>query len=208
MQLKNLAIEMANWQTLRDLDYHWGLLSRDRNLLAKVYFGSPQPRYRERVAEAAMTEGIDLSSLKDWVWGPEQGVSPFFVTDLREMVIGDNASLQTWLPKKLLFVLTSDLYAPIRTGQIFAQVFQTEHYHPETSPDRVFQLVGRLRKILEKSELSDLCFKRGGYYLLLNPGHGIRLHRDWLDMPRFDRIDVYRSVLRENFLRVALEFVR
>ncbi len=198
-KLKKLAADMASWETIRDLDYHWGLFTRDSQLLAKVYFGSPVARYRQRLADAALAEGIDLSAIQEWVWSGSDGASPLHLESLQDLVVGGDSSLHAWLPKRLLLILTSDIYAPFRTGQLFAQIFTNEHYSPETSPDRVFQLVSRLKKILKTSGIGELKAERNGYQLLLKPAYGLRLDRDWIDQPRLDRLDAYRSVINGRF---------
>jgi len=198
-KLKELAAEMSSWETIRDLDYHWGLCTRDSRLLAKVYFGSPVARYRQRVADAAVAEDIDLSAVRQWVWSGSEGASPLNVKSLQDLVVGGESSLHAWLPKRLLLILASDFYAPFRTGQLFAQIFTDEHFNPETSPDRVFQLVSRLKKTLQSSGIGELKTERNGYQLRLAPAFGLRLDRDWIERPRLDRLDAYRSVINSRF---------
>src|SRR5690606_321038 len=40
--------EQRRWEEARECDYYHAVLSRDRDSLTRLYFGTPYPRFRER----------------------------------------------------------------------------------------------------------------------------------------------------------------
>jgi len=191
--LKVTAVRMASWETLRELDLYTAIYSRDADLANHVYFGSPQAIYRTRVQ--SMTGDLELAGEHTWI--SSTGGHAASLYDL-ENVLGDSST--SFLVKKLLLILTSDFYAEFRTGQLFSQIFEGEFYNPETSPDRVFQLVRRLRAWFEV--LNWKCridSKGGGYRLAFEENHGIVIARKLIESPPHDKVTSIELKLKKKF---------
>ena len=202
VDLKQLASEMASWETVRELDLHWALHFKDYTRLTHVYFGSPFKNYRQQVKQKAAAIDFDLEKVPSYDFQNADSVvivSDANMRSIEELVLLDGESLHNWLPKKLLLVLLSDFYAPFRTGQLFSKLFDGQHYDPESSPDKVFQAVARLREQGRKNSMFDVIKTNEGYRLKLNNLQGIRLPQFLLSDLILERDSLYGEILRTTY---------
>jgi hypothetical protein len=137
------ALRRGHWETLRDLDFHSLKIKFERNTFLRLYFGSGSHFFRKRIEDefqkVDIPDGIDISA--NWaVSETHSGLN--LVYDLSEELSPGS------VPHSLLILLISDWYRRIRTGQIHACVFKGEHFNPGSSPNRVYQIVNRLRAAL------------------------------------------------------------
>ena len=197
---------MRSWETLREVDLFMALRFEDEELLNKVYFGSPFAKYRERIGELMQTYAPALAIRESVVRDSESRAGkPSDPIDLEALLVhaphrGDGADLQSLLPKRLLLALSLDAYAPARTGQIFSELFGEDHFNPRSSPEKIFQLVKRLRQWLADAEPS-LTVERdeAGYRLRVAPSRSLMLRRGLLEKTYGQRADFYLIRIREEF---------
>lgn len=190
--LRKTAQQMSSWETLRELDLYISKFNHNERLANHVYFGSPQTIYRERVRQ--MIGSVPLKPTYAWVPSPSES-SPILY-DLQH-VLSDSS--QSFLVKKLLLTLASDYYAGFRSGHLFSQIFEGEFYNPETSPDRVFQLVRRLRRWMKEMNWNcKVMCPRDGYRLHFHDGSGIIAHREWLETSLSEKTNVLELNLRRS----------
>lgn len=196
--LKKTAIQMQSWETAREIDFHWALTCRDLLLLSRVYFGSPMPKYREQVLSRAKDRNLDLSEVDSYLLTNDNS-SLKQIQKIEDLILESGESLHSWLPKKLLLALLSDFYAPFRTGNIFSLLFDQERYDPDTSPDKVFQIVRRLRSDLDDRLLElKIDYSDNGYRLNLGQKSAIQISRMMVELTDRNRASVYAWILRHR----------
>ncbi|MCB0363746.1 MAG: hypothetical protein H6624_08275 [Bdellovibrionaceae bacterium] len=174
-RLREEALRVHHWETLRECDLHEAGITQDSDLAAHLYFGTPYRSYRERILSA--TEGFFVPP-HDYVFTRDQGADPLIVFDLMGAQIeGKKAQL----PKgknlhRGIYFLSRDQYRPIRLGGLFSSLFPQDYFDPVTSPDRIYQLIKRLRAWLKKAHL-DLTIEEtdGAYSLVIGEGLGLRI---------------------------------
>lgn len=197
-EVRRLAESMGSWETLRELDVHESLLDGDARLFNRVYFGSPLPAYRERLRETLKDFGAPFAVEERFLLNPS-AQNP---TSLAALLASREDDAPTFLEKKLLATLLSDFYAPFRTGQIFSRLFEGDFYDLETSPDRIFQVVRRLRTWLANHwGSSKLLYEPRGYSLVLDPTLELCLEREIIEQSRFEKTDLDESRVRSLFGR-------
>lgn len=148
-EVRQRAIEIPHWETVRECDRILGVVTKDSNLLKKVYFGTPYSAYRDRLkAECPWLE----VSTSTYVHG-----SGTRVFDLKTGACAQDEKLSLKTGSALhrcLLALCSDLYRPVFTGQLYSRVFPQEHYDPVTSHNRIASVIGRLRAWLKENNVA------------------------------------------------------
>ncbi len=136
--LKARATQLKNWETIRDCDLHRAVIMNDQNLILRVYWGSQSPAYKKRAAELFGSMVFQKSFI--WKSNPQSG-GP---------IIDLVSAAPTRLLQKLFFILSRDLYQPLRITEIIDQLYPEEYYHPVASPARLHRLIARARQWLRK----------------------------------------------------------
>lgn len=145
-QFRKDVHKSKNWETIRELDFYLALAKKDESLFWKVFFGTPFLQYRKRIQSLFKPDSrplkfqwqsqiVDQSKIDrtlDLSRGEEIG---------SKVQIRSNAILH-----QLLQILCRDFYRPVALGAIFSELFPNEHYDPDSSPQRVYQSIIRLRK--------------------------------------------------------------
>jgi len=146
--VRNKNFLFNDFETLRDLDYWQGTINDDHDLLSKVYYGTPFTSFQNR---------IDKKNVyASWSWGKSSNASIF-------NVFGDKLPMTNELTSQLFCHLVSDNYKPMTLGSIHAALFGDEFYNPESSPDRIYQIISRLNKKLN-SQFNYKIEKTNGLY--------------------------------------------
>ncbi len=156
------ARNLHHWETLRNLDLFQAELTHDEALFLFVYVGTPNTHYRKLIASKWKTPG-KLPSHYDWVRGSGPGpvVELFSETNIkaRGFKLGQTLS-------RLLSILCSDFYRPLRIAEISSQLYPGEVYNPSTTPHRLEQVVLRLRQQLEiRKQPIQIERKMGSYFV-------------------------------------------
>ena len=163
LAIREDAVRIGHWETIRDCDFHRALALRDESLARKLYFGTPYERFRTRLLGGAKG-WLEIPASYDWQLGEGRSERIF---DLRRAEEREGISLK--VGKSLhsaLRALTSDFYRPLLIGSFHAAVFPGEHFNPQSSPGRLGFLVHRLRAWLRESEIPvTVAVGRDGYRL-------------------------------------------
>ncbi|MCB0367204.1 MAG: hypothetical protein H6624_05835 [Bdellovibrionaceae bacterium] len=177
-QLKDEAKRLYHWESVRDFDFYLATLGGDEELFLRVYFGTPHAIYREHIL--AKTKGR-------WQLPDNYRVQPiagdctsFPVWDLVEGKLVGGSKPRRVKPGQLfhrsLGLLGQDLYHPKPMATLFAELFPGEYFNPNTSPDRVYQVIRRLKAWLSRSKMGIAIGSRhGGYHLILRGPTGLLL---------------------------------
>ncbi|MCM2322169.1 MAG: hypothetical protein NDJ90_02800 [Oligoflexia bacterium] len=172
-QVRRKALEMGEWEGVRDCDYHLSALAKDFSLGARLYFGSPYPRYRERFLGDFPELRERLPGLFGWEVGERSLGGAGAPADTLEFSIprGCGSSRDELLkpgqvPQRLLSALASDFYRPFNLVELHSAVFPARHYHPKFSADSMHQALGRLRGYFRRVRLPLEVLEKNGSYRL------------------------------------------
>jgi tetratricopeptide (TPR) repeat protein len=143
--VREQAVLTYEWEVIRDCDFYESGARADAKLFLHLYFGTPHSSYRERIkgkcSFVEIPESYVVGSLES-----ERTLDLQSGTAQKKSVLKKGQALH-----KIATALLLDFYAPASVAQLFAQVFETERYHPEISPHRIQELVRRLRVKLQNS---------------------------------------------------------
>ena len=163
-QMRTQAAELGHWETLRDLDYHAAYIQQDAALFHHLFHGTPQKAYREHLKNV-FTQLPAPPTEYDWVLKAGDGAP---CLDVQQATLdGALTGLKTGqLLHKLLVELTGDFYRPARIPTLATKLFEGQYYDPNTTPNRLHQIVVRLRRWLESAEIGLEVEEIGGSYRL------------------------------------------
>jgi tetratricopeptide (TPR) repeat protein len=142
--LKARAQVAREWEIVRDCDLHRALTLKDKNLILRVFWGSHFKGYKNRVLRQFGETVIQDSFL--WSSHGERTIESAPILDLAELA-------PTTILKKLFFILTRELYQPLRITEIVDLLYPGEYYHPVASPAKLHRLITRARLWLRQNGL-------------------------------------------------------
>lgn len=153
-EVKKMAFDRRNWETLRDLDLHEGLITKDAQKLNQVYFGSPLPSFRSRLRQIfpddfQLQEKFILTNS-----GNQNLNSSTRILDV--LAVEENIDFKikpSMLVGKSLQTILQDWYRPVRVGTYFASLFPNQYFDPNTSMDRLSKVNRRLRYWLSANQI-------------------------------------------------------
>ncbi|MCM2279535.1 MAG: hypothetical protein NDJ89_15775 [Oligoflexia bacterium] len=179
------AASRANWETVRDCDYHRAVAVGDWEALIRLYFGTPYSGYRARIARACAALRAPLP--ESYVWMPlarpgKKAGRIVIDTLTGEVQLGKfpaGAALKTGqVPHRLLAALAKDFYKPQTLPALHAELFPDRYFNPVSSRDVVHQAMKRLRAwLVEVSAPVAVVESRGSFSLEFHGPVGIRVHR-------------------------------
>lgn len=152
------AIEVSDWETIRDCDFHESLLLQNKDMFLHLYFGTPHEAYRQLMQRRS---GGRMEVPEFYEWGRSPGRR---CIDVERGAIDGRPLVRKGLGRhRLLKALALDFYAPVTVAHLFAEIFEDEHYLPETSAPRVHELLRRFKADLrtQKAVLPVVALKRG-----------------------------------------------
>lgn len=162
------AVELKNYETLRDLDFYRGLFFGDAELLVHVYFGSPYDSYKTKIQiayEERYSKPLRLPSSYAWKLGGSQEKKPSAAPRQIDVLDGRNSYSDHRLKpgqllQKYFSILTRDFYRPLSLHQIHDEIFQEHYFNPVTTPKRIHQLTHRLNAWLKDAKVPlEICSK-------------------------------------------------
>lgn len=171
-KIRTQAEEGNQWEILRDLDYWVGTFHQDKDLLQKVYFGTPFETFRKRLQKKNPFLSLDTSYL--WCVPGGEGTNPF-VFELDKTDLKPGQALY-----RILSTLCSDFYRPFSAIDLFESSNKEDYYSAGHAEQRVYQLVKRLREWLRANALPFILqTTKGNFHLigsapcriLLDPGN-------------------------------------
>lgn len=193
-RLQKRAMYIGDYETVRDCEFHLLHFSKDQAAFEKLYCGSPNPDYRRRLVARYPHFQIPFSP---YVWKLSGVVSTSrrFI-DVQSGKTGDGHTFTEVgkAPHKLLLLLCRDFYRPQRLLQLATEIFEGEYVHPIHTPDKMHQIIARLREDLKAAKLPLRLISEGQTLRL----EGIRncvLVIDWAREVKTDSISLYMSQL-------------
>lgn len=181
--IRREAETLGHWESIRDCDFYRAVAEQDDRLLNHVWYGTPFASYREKMVEMY---GSPVQISRSHVWrSDEQEERPNRVFDMRLAKEGNVAELKPGqLVHRLFAILNSDYYRPFRMGEIYSKLFPNDYFCPFSSPDRIYQLVKRLRQWLAKSGIPiQVVEKDGDYALASEEPYGIKVYKEKVGKP-------------------------
>lgn len=145
-EVRKLAVDLQHFETLRECDFFQGTILEERELVQKVFFGSPFASYRDKVL--ASTPHQEWLAVNHHVVEFSEGGGKIIEGFLPIGKIQSNSVLHN-----LQKIILSDFYAPLRMATLFSRLFPESHYDPNSSPNRVYQLVHRWNSEAEAESL-------------------------------------------------------
>ncbi len=151
-----------SWETLRELDLVASNITKDEPTILKLFFGTAFPGFRRRLAKEFGEMPVNVAYVqKDGVYTTKKFHDPI---QLNKDLTGELSP--GTVPHKLLVTLLADTYAGLRVGQLFNRIYPNEHFHPDTSAERVQAAARQLHKCM-KSQLPGLqIVLENGFYKL------------------------------------------
>ena len=145
--LRQIAVEAADasqWETVRSCDYQLLKFAGTQKLFEDLYAGTPIAAYR--AALVRVTGGrFQLPTVS--VRGTGEQVFNLTTGEID----GEDIFARKKNLHKMLLALSADAYRPLRIGGIFLSVFPGEHFDIFSTPDRLHQLMFRLRSVLKSA---------------------------------------------------------
>lgn len=151
--IRSEAIALKDWETYRDCEFYEAVAQRDQDLFLKVYHGTPYESFRQRISNIYKPE-FSLNQKVNWNLTP--------VANLRsgeiESTVKINADVfqsleSTPLLSHLFLLLCNDFYRPLDFGLLVSKLYPDEYFNPESSPQKAWQIVDRLRTWFKQSNL-------------------------------------------------------
>jgi hypothetical protein len=167
----SIAAEAKNrkqWETAREWDYHLGLTQNNRSILERCYFGTPFPKYRQRLKREAR---IEFAQNYEWIIGNPKGKR---VLNLD----GNSEDLKPgFLIHRLLKILASDFYRPHHWVSLHSKLFPGNYLNPISSGAVIHQLVKRARLWLSINHPAlEIGESQSSYFLFSNCGTRIMVN--------------------------------
>ncbi len=160
--VRNEASRINHYETIRDCDFHLARLTKNYELMRKVYWGSSNRGYKNILMQNYPLD-IDVmkkfnNKIENIIYNPtnianinydskEDG--NFSLTNLNNEVNLDMMNLSSKLTCNknfwtILNEITKDIYKPPKIGELFSVLYSNEYFNPFTSPSRVRNMVKRL----------------------------------------------------------------
>lgn len=188
------AVEFGDWEAIRHTDLNLLKIEFDEHLFQFHMFGSPWLGYRAS-AQGALSRLIEVETF-DFGSGGE-------LLDMRSGHLGGVERLETGSKlHRALSALMRDFYRPVTPGTMFNNLFPGEYYDVFSSPNRVHQVLFRLRRWLDDASLPvELVHDRAGYSLRVRGPLSIRVPFVWRDPDA--RVELLRQLRSHPLARQA-----
>ncbi|NQZ02794.1 MAG: hypothetical protein HRT45_19195 [Bdellovibrionales bacterium] len=175
------AVDQGVWETIRECDFYTAKFSENEKLLHCVLIGTPHESYRQRLIRS-LKANFELKGSVQFSLprGNVKASTLLHLSDLRLSNTAKPIEKIGSLFHRTLLTLCSDFYRPFRIGTLFSELYPNEHYDPLHSPDRVHQVIRRVRKHLMKYNLEIGIKQKLGLYRLTTPP-GLQFVKDLKD---------------------------
>ena len=145
LAVKAAAVNLKNWETIRDCDFHLARLNQDHEGLQRILLGTPYPGYRQRIENLF---GVSINESRILEYCPANPSVKPERTVLNLNTISETSFL-TSTSWPLLQLITKDIYRPPRMGIVFSHLYRNEYFNPFTSPQRVRNSIFRFNQWAE-----------------------------------------------------------
>ncbi|MCM2281683.1 MAG: hypothetical protein NDI61_07535 [Bdellovibrionaceae bacterium] len=187
--VKRVAMQLREWETLRECDLYLAVATNDEDLYEYLAFGTPYEKYRARMREIFQPKR-ELPETYLWtprpVPNPDESLGnggpgsfmntasevrstpvPSLKIDIDQGRVGDSQLPHGQLLHRALALFSTDFYKPFRIGQLYSHLFPNEYFNPVSSPRRIVHIVERLRAWFKDNALPLNVRVRGGNYSLI-----------------------------------------
>lgn len=167
--IKMEAQLLKHYESLRDLDLHYAVLTKNSELLTQVYWKTKSQYYKNRVSKVAHNNNLSINKVKYQYNKCDIKKNIIFnlnhaTFNKQNIYLSKNKALH-----RLFMALLSEGYRPIKLYDFFCTVYSDEVFVPEHSNTKIRQLLKRLRHQLAKLELPiTIVCKNDNYYLHIN----------------------------------------
>lgn len=154
-------------ELVRECDLIRAVATKDENLIAKVYFGSPYSAYRERLVRHWKSD-LKLEDYYNWDLNPATHKSSEFIFDVRDGVeLNSQKSIKKGTSiHRLLNVFATNMYKTFKMEALFSQLFPDEPLLLVTSGHRVYDTVNRARNWMAENKFNFYIDETHGEYSL------------------------------------------
>ena len=171
--IKDEALKIKDFETVRTCDLHLAICKRDKNLAKHVYFGSAHRKFRENVA-VQISHFTEIPEQYDQIL-PSNNNNTLVKNETRcfDMHQGSEIAGSVKLKNnqamhRVFQIIASDFYKPVRATEIFSLAFPNEYFDQSVSINRVHQVVKRLRIWLTESEVPLQIIENKNTYRIQN----------------------------------------
>jgi len=173
--VRKKALLMKHWETIRNCDLHEGLLTKNTELLAKVYYGTPYASLRQKIVNEAKPF-FKPEPFYEWQLFGNKGRAVPHEINLSTHGGLSEIGLKTGSQSALLLMLfTTDFYRPLRLATIFSAIHSQEIFNPFTSPVRIYQSISRLNRDFKELKL-PLSIEGGEHGYAMTALRDCRIH--------------------------------
>jgi hypothetical protein len=163
------ALEARHFEMVRDCDRYAAIASGDKDLWTHLFFGTPHESYRRQLLVDYWKPTPRLPPEYLWVLkGDSRRVDSFSLSTGEESRRGKRLSIKP-AHQRLLAILASDFYRPMRLAAVHFRLFPDEPFHPRETPRQVYQAVLRVQKWLTGERIPLKVVERDGYFHLSAP---------------------------------------
>ena len=163
LELRQKAIAMSNWESVRDFDFFHTMLDPQSRWANFAYYGTPFRSFRLKLEDIRSFPKEQVVEQKDHA--PDK-FDPWFVKN------GDGG-----LAHRCMNLLLRDFYRPTSLGEIFALIHPDQYFDFEASLGRVRQMVSRLNTWIKRSQAPLRLEEHQGSYSLRIKNSGAILCR-------------------------------
>lgn len=165
VRLMDKAQRMNSYETKRDLDFYYAILKNSDQSLNQVYWGTSLKSYKDRILFA--TQG-QFQPATEFTLSADQVTSVFDLWRCRldEKYLPLKVGGRTW---QVLYILSQDLYRPVRVGELFTKLFPNESFDIELSMEKLKKTISRVRKEIRNLNLPmQIQLKNNAFFLKRN----------------------------------------
>jgi tetratricopeptide (TPR) repeat protein len=174
-KVREIAAQKKLWEFLRDCDLYEAALTKNKEILTKLYFGTPFENYRKRLFQMY---GEEVTFDADFIYCPlGKPQHENFCLDVNagvDLKSGSKIGIGQLL-HKLLVVLSGDFYRPFKLQTLFSILFPDEYYNA-SSPHKIYDLIRRLDAWFKTNGIPiKVISHREEYRLKLTNPYGLKI---------------------------------
>ena len=189
------AMAWPHPETVRETDLFSLHVSFDEARFRHLFFGTPFPRYRERMCRMLNQRPGETEFRLGSAKGP--------CLDLQSGLVSDGRALKPsgGLCHQTIEILFRDFYRPQRVGSLFGELFPGEYFNVFSSPVRLRRVLFRARALLRAADIPiEIVERRGTYAVRVEPGFAVSVPLDRQPVATYDS---WLRLLREKFTNGA-----
>lgn len=170
-RVREKSVKLSNWETTRHCDLFLAKFTKNKNLANYLYHGSPSYFFKEYIKKEIGSDFLDSALRKKQIKWPYRARS----TQKYNFSKFEKENFSR-LPKILIQTLMKDFYRPLRTYELFDLIYKNERFNPESSPNKIYQLVNRTQALLNLSQVPlEIIFQNNYYRLTTKQNYSIQI---------------------------------